>query len=311
VTMSPERFASRRKPALPKLSVSIQSVLFNNPVEYVERAVRATVNSAVHARKIVGSWEIALGDCSPSRLLNGDTAANIAAEVAAAGGTFRYEFFGENLGHGGGHNRLAPGSSTDLLFILNPDALVGADVLRELVLALESGVGAADGRQLPLDHPKYYNPTTGDASWASGACLMTTREAFERVGGFDHETFFLYGDDVDYSWRVRLEGWRVIHVPAARVFHDKQLDVNGVLPPSEAERYYSAESALMLAHKYSRPRIVQSISVAFNGGLAGEAGRKALKEYRRRKALGSLSKPLDPDHRVGQFIDGNYARHRQ
>jgi len=292
-------------------SLVVQSIVYGNPVADIIRAVRAVANSAAHTDGALSAWQVAIGDCSPAPLLDDALIASLTTEVVAAGGTFRYEFFDENLGHGGGHNRLEPGAESDLIFILNPDALVGPDTLRELLAGMADGVGAADGRQLPLDHPKYYEPDTGDASWASGACLMTRRETYRALGGFDHDSFFLYGDDVDYSWRVRLRGLRVIHVPAARVFHDKRLDVAGVLPPSDAERYYSAESALMLAHKYSRPKIVSSISAVFTRGGAGEAGTAALAEYERRRGLGILPTPLDSDHRVGQFIKGNYARHRQ
>lgn len=291
-------------------SVSIQSIVFGNPVADVARSVYASVNSIAHADAI-GDWEIAIGDCSPQPLLGDEQIADLRRRAEEAGGGFRYEFFDENLGHGGGHNRLERGGDTDLLFILNPDALVAPDTLRELVAGMDAGVAAADGRQLPLEHPKDYDPVTGDASWASGACLMTRRGVYRSVGGFDHESFFLYGDDVDYSWRVRLSGERVIHVPAARVFHDKRLDVGGNLPPSDAERYYSAESALMLAHKYSRPRLVASIGAAFRAGAAAEAGTAALAEFERRRRAGTLPAPLDSRHRVGQFIAGDYARHRR
>ena len=291
-------------------SLVVQSIVYGNPVSDIVRATRAVANSAVYAADALSSWQVAIGDCSPEPLLDDALIASLSAEISAAGGSFRYEFFDANLGHGGGHNRLEPGADSDLIFILNPDALVGSDTLRELLAGMVDGVGAADGRQLPLDHPKYYEPSTGDASWASGACLMTRRATYRELGGFDDESFFLYGDDVDYSWRVRLAGLRVIHVPAARVFHDKRLTVAGVLPPSDAERYYSAESALMLAHKYSRPKVVSSIGRAFRRGVAGEAGTAALAEYERRRGLGVLPQVLDREHRVGQFIKGNYARHR-
>ncbi len=292
-------------------SLVVQSIVYGNSVPDIVRATRAVVNSAQHAGDALSAWQVAIGDCSPAPLLDAALIVTLTDEVAAAGGTFRYEFFDANLGHGGGHNRLEPGAESDLIFVLNPDALVGPDTLRELLAGMVDGVGAADGRQLPLDHPKYYEPSTGDASWASGACLMTPRATYRELGGFDHDSFFLYGDDVDYSWRVRLTGLRVIHIPAARVFHDKRLSVTGVLPPSDAERYYSAESALMLAHKYSRPKVVRSVSDVFRRGLAGEPGTAALAEYQRRRGLGILPEPLDPAHRVGQFIKGNYARHRQ
>ena len=79
----------------------------------------------------------------------------------------------ENLGSAEGNNRLWADVDTDLVFILNPDTVVAPDTLVELVAPLRRpGVGIVDGRQLPIEHPKDYDPVTGDTSWASGACSM-------------------------------------------------------------------------------------------------------------------------------------------
>ena len=43
------------------------------------------------------------------------------------------------------------------------------------------------------------------------------KEVIHKVGKYD-ETLFR-GEDVDYNWRVRLEGWEILFVPAIRVKH--------------------------------------------------------------------------------------------
>lgn len=43
-------------------------------------------------------------------------------------------------------------------------------------------------------------------AWLDGAVLLVRADAFEALGGFD-ECFFLYGEDVDFSLRLRRSGW--------------------------------------------------------------------------------------------------------
>ena len=58
-----------------------------------------------------------------------------------------------------------------------------------------------------------------EVAFATGACMTTTREAWRRAGGLPVD-YFLYFDDVDYSWRLRLWGGRIGIEPGARVDHD-------------------------------------------------------------------------------------------
>jgi GT2 family glycosyltransferase len=67
----------------------------------------------------------------------------------------------------------------------------------------------------------------GPVGFVSGACLATTRAFWERCGPFPDD-YFLYFDDVDYSWRVRLAGGRLGLVPDARVEHLYEFDRGSV-----------------------------------------------------------------------------------
>jgi len=292
-------------------SLVVQSILYGNEADGIVRAAEATAHAASMARTadLVGEWSLAIGDCSEVPVLSEANLKVIGGYVERAGGVFVHEVFGENLGHGGGHNRLAKSTSSELLLILNPDALLGPDTISALVNTVVDGVALSDGRQLPLEHPKDYDPVTGDESWASGACSMTLRSVFDEVGGFDHDTFFMYCDDVDYSWRVKLAGYRVAYQPGARVFHDKRLTVDGDIIPSAAEVYFSAEAAVLLAHKYSRSDISDRILDSFRGN-PDETYQKVVRVFEERRSSGKLPVQIDSKHRVGQFINGNYARHR-
>lgn len=58
----------------------------------------------------------------------------------------------------------------------------------------------------------------GDADWLTGACLLVRREVIEQVGGFD-PAYFLYGEELEWCWRIREAGWRISFRPEVRVIH--------------------------------------------------------------------------------------------
>jgi cellulose synthase/poly-beta-1,6-N-acetylglucosamine synthase-like glycosyltransferase len=139
--------------------------------------------------------------------------------------------------------------------------------------------------------------------------MMIRRAVLERIGGFDEENFFMYCDDVDFSWRARLSGYRVVYRPTACVFHDKRLDAAAQIEAGEAEVYYSAEAALMMAWKYTRPDLVEEWSAGLMQTQLPQH-RKAVEVFNERRQQGRLPQPLDPEGRVAQFVGYNYAPHR-
>jgi GT2 family glycosyltransferase len=62
-----------------------------------------------------------------------------------------------------------------------------------------------------------------EVGFASGAALTVRRELWEQLDGFD-DAYFMYAEDVDLSLRLRLLGYEVGVVPAARVVHDYDFD---------------------------------------------------------------------------------------
>ena len=53
-----------------------------------------------------------------------------------------------------------------------------------------------------------------------GAFLMFTREVYEKIGGLD-ESYFMYGEDIDFSWRIRLAGLKNYYLPETHIIHYK------------------------------------------------------------------------------------------
>jgi GT2 family glycosyltransferase len=75
-----------------------------------------------------------------------------------------------------------------------------------------------------------------NCSAVSGACLMTRREVFSAVSGFD-EALPTHAGDIDYCLRVGAAGYRVVFTPYARLTHHEagRLGEQPV-PPATTER---------------------------------------------------------------------------
>jgi GT2 family glycosyltransferase len=78
-------------------------------------------------------------------------------------------------------------------------------------------------------HPRFgrYNVTWLDPDQVTqvdsvvGAFMMVRREAIEQAGLLD-ETFFMYGEDLDWAYRIKEHNWLVWYNPAVTVLHVKE-----------------------------------------------------------------------------------------
>jgi hypothetical protein len=55
----------------------------------------------------------------------------------------------------------------------------------------------------------------------SADCLMLRMAALDRIGFFDPR-YFMYGEDIDLCYRLRLGGWKIFYLPTARAVHSKR-----------------------------------------------------------------------------------------
>jgi GT2 family glycosyltransferase len=163
----------------------------------------------------------------------------------------------DNRGFAAGVNLGAAHSRSPFLLLLNPDSVVEGPVVRVLEdwLIAHPDVAVAGPRVLNADgsiqpsarrFPDFTTWLGGrstwltsrfpgnwfsrrnliglnvsvpiDVDWVSGACLMTRRDVFDRVGGLD-EGFFLYWEDADYCSRAADAGFRRMYVPTVSITH--------------------------------------------------------------------------------------------
>lgn len=159
----------------------------------------------------------------------------------------------DNLGFAKANNQAIRLSKGEYVLLLNPDTLVGADTLRSCLEFMDEhpGAGGTGVRMLNTDGSFAYESRRGLPTPAtslfkitglcnlfprsrifgkyylryldeqqvnpidviSGACMMLRKEALEKAGLLD-EDFFMYGEDVDLSYRITQAGYRNYYIPA-------------------------------------------------------------------------------------------------
>jgi N-acetylglucosaminyl-diphospho-decaprenol L-rhamnosyltransferase len=217
------------------MKIGIGVVTYNNDTVDLERFVRSlTIASAQlgSAHEVV-LYTIDNGAVSPMAALHPQ-----AVVLPTLG----------NIGYTKAINLLmkqAFAEGADAFICSNPDGAFHYKSLEQLVLHSKRFPDALiEAVQFPEEHPKIYDPESCETDWASGCCLFITRALHERVGGFD-EHFFMYMEDVDFSWRVRAAGMNIRMCPSALFAHA----VIGRAPNRNTSKYF-LESGRYLAAKW-------------------------------------------------------------
>lgn len=216
-------------------------------------------NDEAAIRRIVESTRLALakaGCAIDGRILVIDNGTSSAEMTAGDPAVHRLESAG-NIGFGAGHNRLmaaAFAAGADHYIAANPDGAFHPDAILALLRMMQAQQDRAliEALQFPVEHPKPYDPFTFETPWLSGACLMIPRRAFEELGGFD-ETFFMYCEDVDLSWRARATGFVLRSCPTALFLHEV---TNRPRNPAVLRMIH--DSGVLLARKWGAPPAFQS-----------------------------------------------------
>jgi GT2 family glycosyltransferase len=154
----------------------------------------------------------------------------------------------ENKGFGAGHNSAAELGSAPFILVTNPDLTFEKDSIQQLVIQAsfdDEQTVSWETCQRPYEHPKHHDPITWETSWSSHACILMRRSAFEQCQGYD-ERIFLYGEDVELSYRFRAQGWQLRYCPIAIVNHHTYAEAEEIKP----NQYVGSLSA----HLYLRVR---------------------------------------------------------
>jgi GT2 family glycosyltransferase len=128
---------------------------------------------------------------------------------------------GDNVGFGKGHNANLARGKSPYFFVSNLDLTFEKEAIARIVtqaLADDVSIASWELRQKPFEHPKYYDPVSMLTSWSSGACVLFRRQAIMSVGGFEPR-IFMYGEDVELSYRLRASGFKLKYCPEAVCWH--------------------------------------------------------------------------------------------
>jgi len=180
---------------------------------------------------------------------------------------------GENLGFNGGNNvglREALEEGGEYLLFLNNDTIVDKGFMEPLLKALSEipGAGAVSPAIYYHDFPdeiwccgdkiNLYSgfPTMGKpcrkgldiipSEYYSGCAFLMKAEVLKKIGSFD-EDYFLYGDDIDLSLRLRKMGYGLYFIPKSRIWHRTSKTTGS---DSYVYMYYTSRASLLLHHKH-------------------------------------------------------------
>lgn len=187
---------------------------------------------------------------------------------------------GHNVGFAAGCHIGAEASRGDTLVFLGHDTIPEPGWIQPLVEALDDvGVGAAMATIEDADHPGTFNTSGGhltyfgigwvsgfgetvpdesgpvEVAFPSGAAMAMRRQTWDRFGGF-RPAFFMYVEDSDLGWRLRLAGMRVVRVPESRVLHRYDFS------RSPSKMYHLERNRMLMLRSNYRRRTLAVLSPA-------------------------------------------------
>lgn len=212
-------------------------------------------------------------------VLDNDSTDGSVPAIRAACPKARVVSLSANLGYAGNNNvgiASAVALGAEWVLVLNEDTVLHPDCLAELVRVgassprigvlgplvfhhsepeMVQSAGGILGPRWESVHIGQNEPDRGqfivprDVDWVSGCGILVRAAVIEQVGMLD-ERFFYYWEETEWCLRARRAGWRVVHVPQARLWHK---GVRRDYRPSPDITYYNARNRLLMMRKHSAP----------------------------------------------------------
>lgn len=179
----------------------------------------------------------------------------------------------QNLGYAAANNLGFTKSKGKYIFLLNPDTEIKADALKYLVSVLGGNAVAAaaqpsvflynqhkalnlTGKEVHFlgfdwirDYRKTILPPSGEISSISGSAVLLRANTLKRTGLFDPE-YFMYYEDSDLSWRLRLIGKTMVYVSGATVYHDYKFHRSNNKATQEKIAFYERNRLITVLKNY-------------------------------------------------------------
>lgn len=185
-----------------------------------------------------------------------------------------------NVGFAGGNQLGVAASTGTLVLLLNSDAWLAPDAVARLVAAQRSQrLDVVAPFEQPYEqtkrgpHGQRYVSTidylghpfiSGQAAWRerpafylSGVCLLFNKQLWDETGGLD-PNFFMYCEEVDWFWRLLLQGRTFAYVDGVFVHHDGG-SANGIAFRPDVFRWRNENTLQMLLKNYDASSLSWSL----------------------------------------------------
>jgi GT2 family glycosyltransferase len=200
-----------------------------------------------------------------------------------------------NYGYAFGYNLVMDKIGTEYIALINNDIIAEPNWLKQLMVYIEDDDVAAVVPKMKFPDKKRINSAGGSCDifgngwnrgngeidrgqfnmvqevfYGNGGALLIKKKVWREVGPFD-ERYFMYGEDLDWCWRARLKGYKIIYVPQAEIYH--YWHGSGGVIVNMLERHslstviknYSLKNLILIMFAYLKLKFLKSIWLIMHG----------------------------------------------